>query len=180
MSIFVAGLSIATSWRYPLKITTMTEEFELQDSLQPDEELDLEEEQGEQGDDDDIATLKAKNSQLYARLKKLENKKRDNPVREEKPKQKSNASDDKLARLELKVDGFTDEETDFLVQYGGKEALKNPIVKKALDVMRQERIAENAQVDDSSAKSEFERKYSTEDLRGKTVAELEAILPKSE
>lgn len=82
-----------------------------------------------------------------------------------------------VERLTLKVDGYNDDEIGKIMELGGVKALQNPLVKKAVEVMRQERQAENAQVDTDGAMSAFTRKYSEADLRKMSAAELEKILP---
>jgi hypothetical protein len=84
-----------------------------------------------------------------------------------------------IERLTLKVDGYNDAEISEIMKLGGVKSLSNPLVKKAIDTMRQERLAENAQVTDSGANSDFARKYSEADLRKMSAEELEKILPKS-
>lgn len=82
-----------------------------------------------------------------------------------------------VERLTLKVDGYNDEEIAEVMKLGGLKALDNPLVKKAIESMREDRQAENAQVTDGGAKSDFSRKYSPQDLRKMSSEELEKILP---
>lgn len=82
-----------------------------------------------------------------------------------------------VERLTLKVDGYNDEEISKVMELGGLKALQNPLVKKAVEVMREERQAENAQVTGGSTTSDFSRKYSQSDLRKMSSEELEKILP---
>lgn len=82
-----------------------------------------------------------------------------------------------VERLTLKVDGYNDEEIAEVMKLGGLKALNNPLVKKAIESMREDRQAENAQVTDGGAKSDFSRKYSPQDLRKMSSEELEKILP---
>lgn len=89
----------------------------------------------------------------------------------------TNLSSKEVERLTLKVDGYNDEEISEVMKLGGLKALQNPIVKKAIEAMREERQAENAQVTDGGAASEFSRKYSPQDLRKMSTEELEKILP---
>jgi hypothetical protein len=65
------------------------------------------------------------------------------------------------------------------MELGGLKALANPLVKKAVEVMREERRVDGAQVDTDGAMSDFSRKYSEADLRKMSAEELEKILPKS-
>lgn len=82
-----------------------------------------------------------------------------------------------VERLTLKVDGYNDEEIAEVMKLGGLKSLENPLVKKAIEAMREERQAENAQVTDNGAASDFSRKYSPQDLRKMSTEELEKILP---
>ena len=89
----------------------------------------------------------------------------------------TNLSNKEVERLTLKVDGYNDEEIGKIMELGGLKALQNPLVKNAVDVMREERRAENAQVTAEGATSDFTRKYSSADLRKMSASELEKILP---
>lgn len=166
------------------------EDTELQDFQELANEPEVTEESEEQGEDTAEGTdLEALNKQLYARLKKTEaelkeikekGSKSPAPRKKKQAEESKESTDDSIARLELKVEGYSPEEIDFIQEHGGKKALENPIVKRVLGEMKEERQAEAAQVTSSSNKSEFERKYSTEDLRNMSTEELEKILPKTE
>src|SRR5690348_17186277 len=45
-------------------------------------------------------------------------------------------------RLELKVEGYDDQAVDFLQKNGGKKALENPYIVKAIEAMNEQKIAE--------------------------------------
>lgn len=124
---------------------------------QPDEELDLDLETGEQettppaedveANKQRIAELEAKNKQLYARLKKQHKE----PI-----KQVENIGDagTRLTKLELAEakrqfaweNGLSPEETDkvfAITQKPSKETLKDPFIKAGLEAIRAEkRVAE--------------------------------------
>lgn len=127
-----------------------------------------------------VESLQEKNKQLYARLKKAEEE-----AKAAKEAARSTTAGEgtqaiptaDVERLTLKVDGYNDDEIAKIMELGGLKALSNPLVKKAVDVMREERKAEAAQVDSDGAMSDFSRKYSTADLRKMSAAELEKILP---
>lgn len=129
-----------------------------------------------------VEALQEKNRQLYARLKKAE----DEAKAAKESARSSQAGDSQVSipgadveRLTLKVDGYNDEEIAKIMELGGLKALSNPLVKKAVDVMREERRAENAQVDTDGAMADFTRKYSEADLRKMSAEELEKILPRA-
>lgn len=127
-----------------------------------------------------VEQLQEKNKQLYARLKKAEEEAkvakeaaRNTPAGE--TSQALPTAD--VERLTLKVDGYNDDEVSRIMELGGLKALSNPLVKKAVEMMREERKAEAAQVDTDGAMSDFSRKYSEADLRKMSASELEKILP---
>ena len=115
--------------------------------------------------------LEEKNKKLYARLAKSPTNLRGQAV--------SPDINDKLDRLELKTEGFSDQEIEFLKPYGGKKALENPFVKAAIDTIREKAKAESAVVDVDSNKSDIEKKYTNDQLMNMPLEELEKILPKS-
>ena len=117
--------------------------------------------------------LEEKNKKLYARLAKLSSNLKGQAVSH------SEDVNDKLERLELRTEGFSDEEIDFLRPYGGKKALENPYVKSAIDIMREKAKAESAVVDVDSTKSDIEKKYTADQLKNMPLEELEKILPKA-
>lgn len=128
-----------------------------------------------------VEALQEQNKQLYARMKKAEEEakalkesSRSSQAGETTQAQIPTAE---VERLTLKVDGYNDEEVTKIMELGGLKALQNPLVKKAVDVMRQERQAESAQVDTDGAMADFSRKYSEADLRKMSASELEKILP---
>lgn len=128
-----------------------------------------------------VESLQEQNRQLYARMKKAEEE-----AKAAKEMNRSSQAGDttqaqiptaEVERLTLKVDGYNDDEVSKIMELGGLKALSNPLVKKAVEVMRQERLAESAQVDTDGAMSDFSRKYSEADLRKMSASELEKILP---
>ena len=117
--------------------------------------------------------LEEKNKQLYARVKKSSESK---PLAE---KQNTGIDQAEFTRLKLKVDyNISDPDAlDFVMKNGGEEALKNPYIKKTIDNMLEQKKAEQAAEIGDSGKSDFEKKYSTEQLKSMSVEELEKILP---
>lgn len=115
--------------------------------------------------------LEETNKKLYARLKTSQpNKQLGQAV---------SPSDERFERLELKTEGFTDEEIEFIKPYGGKKALENPYIKTALETIREKRKAESAVVDVDTNKSDIEKKYTDEQLKNLPLDELEKLLPKA-
>lgn len=120
--------------------------------------------------------LEATNKKLYSRLKSSENK---TPLKN-KPQIESEVDyDKKIERLELKTEGYNEEEIEFLTQYGGKKALENSVVKTALEVLREKQKSEKAAVDSDNSGSDLEKKYTTEQLRNMKTDELEALIKSS-
>lgn len=84
-------------------------------------------------------------------------------------------SDDRLKELELKIDGYSKDEIELIKEFG-YEKVSNPIVQKAIDVMRQERKSKEADVEVTN-KSAIYKKYTNDDLKNMSVEELRKILP---
>lgn len=102
-------------------------------------------------------------------------------VTEQKPLQTTaNADDAWRQKMELKVEGFSEDEVDFILKNGGRKGLENPFVKTAIDSIRTQKQAESAVVDTDTGKSEIEKKYPLEEQRKMSVADLDKILPKAE
>lgn len=85
----------------------------------------------------------------------------------------------KLARLELKTEGYSDESIDFLMKVGGKDSLKDPHVKAAIDSIQEQKRAEAASIYSETSKSDVERKFSPEEISAMSPEELYKILPKA-
>lgn len=130
---------------------------------------------------DDYNELKKKLQTAIAQ-KEHWRKKATTPKEEVAPKPlqtTANADDAWRERLELKVEGYKDDEIDFIQKNGGRKALENPIVKTAIESIRTQRQAESAVIDTDTTKSEVERKYTQDQLRDMPVSELEKLLPKA-
>lgn len=149
-------------------------------------------------DSDEVKELKEKNAKLFERAKKAEGfvkqsdgswVKKAKPV-ENKPLPAKEASQDSSQKtysreeLNLRLDGYTDEEVDFIVRNGGKKELDNPnsIVSIAVKTRKEQREAEIAASKTASARSgssDVEIKYTPEQMSKMSLKELEAILPKA-
>lgn len=117
----------------------------------------------------DNKTLYAKKQHSDEKLRKIAGSLKND---ESKPEPKE-ASNTKMERLELKVDGYSDEEADFILELGGKQALKNPIVLKAVAQMREENKLAKATDIKSSGGSSREKVYTDSDLREMSPDEME-------
>lgn len=126
-----------------------------------------------------IAELEEKNKQLYARVKKT-----DKPVKEQsKENLTTNKSSSEppvtraeIERLELKTEGYTTDEVDFLMQNGGRQALKNEIAMAGIEAMRKKRKSVEA-TPSGTGKSAVYQKYTAQDLRKMSAEDLEKIIP---
>lgn len=79
------------------------------------------------------------------------------------PKGITNRSDEGWKRkMELKVEGYNDEEVDFITRNGGRKALENSYITAAIEAMREKRKAETAMIDTDSSKSPIETKLTAE------------------
>lgn len=133
---------------------------------------------------EDYNALEEKVSKLEAEKQELADKNRKLYARAKGSRDFTNKSDDsgfeeKLTKLELKTEGYSEEEVEFITQYGGKKALENPIVKTALEVMREKAKAERAVVDSSEDVGNIERKYTDKQLKAMSPDELEALIRSS-
>lgn len=153
------------------------------DAIMSDEELELE---LELEDTEDIEALKSAlakekliKKQLLARAKKAEasNKKPQIINKQEK----SFTIDDET--LDLRLDGYTREEVEFIARNGGRKELDNPnsLVAVALNTKREQKRAEDmaSKTEDTSGLSEFEKKYTPEMMANMSAKELRDILPKA-
>lgn len=153
------------------------------DAIMSDEELELE---LELEDTEDIEALKSAlakektiRKQLLARAKKAEagNKKPQIINKQEK----GFTIDDET--LDLRLDGYTRDEVEFIARNGGRKELDNPnsLVAVALNTKREQKRAEEmaSKTEDTSGLSEFEKKYTPEMMANMSASELKAILPKT-
>lgn len=124
-----------------------------------------------------VRELEGKNKTLFAQKQhfkeKLEKVAGSLKNESENPPVKQEVSDDKYERLELKVEGYSDEEIDLIKELGGKKALKNPILKKAVEDYRSEQKLAKATDIKSSGGSSKEKVYTDSDLRSMSTADLE-------
>lgn len=138
---------------------------------------------------EDYEALVARNRKLFARAKKAEAKKAGN--QDASPANNAAPSNDDAAkkaaedsawkeRMELKTEGYSEDEIAFIQQSGGRKALENTYVKQAIESMRSQKKAEAAAVETTAGKSEVEKQYTDEQLRNMSTAELEKILPKAQ
>lgn len=136
---------------------------------------------------DDAEALKAELAkksdairQLTARAKAAEDlvKKSRETSKQETPTTETTKDSYRDEVYDLRLDGYSREEADFIMKNGGRRSLEeNTFVKVAIEKIREQKKAEQAIPDDSSEKSDIERKYTPEQLRNMSAADLAKILP---
>lgn len=161
----------------------------MQNSMNDDEELD-----GVEGfipatnpTKEDYDALAKQNARLYARIQKEKERRKKagetetpaKPAGEQTPP--AQTTDDVKWResMELKTDGYSSEEVEFIQRNGGRSKIDDPFVKAAIESMRKQKQAEQAAVSDAAPKSDVEKQYTDEQLRNMPTAELEKLLPKA-
>lgn len=134
---------------------------------------------------EDVEALKAeiakKNEalkQVLARAKAAEAKAKEKPVEKVEEKKETYGANFEDA-LELRFQGYSKDAVDFILKNGGLKSLDNPYVKSAVQAMKEQEKAEKSVPSDTSNKSDVEKKYTDEQLRNMSAAELLKILPKS-
>lgn len=133
---------------------------------------------------EDVDALKAKlleaenaKKQILARAKAAEAKLKSSTKTEVEKPAPAPAMDEVM---DLRFDGYDRNEVAFIMKNGGRSALeKDPFVKKAVELMREQRKAEQGVPSNDTSKSEVEKKYTQEQLRNMPVEELLKVLPHS-
>jgi len=134
---------------------------------------------------DDVAEAKKSIKTLHAQKEHWRGKAngpKDPPAAAAEPKPlqtEANADSAWREKIELKTEGYSDDEVAFIQQNGGRKALDNPFVKQAIESIRTQRKAEGAVIDTDTNKSEVERKYTPQQLSEMPLADLEKILPRA-
>lgn len=122
--------------------------------------------------------------QVFARAKtaEAELKQYKKPIIKTEETQDSNKAYSK-DELDMRLEGYTAPEVEFIMRNGGKKELANANSPVAIAIkgMQEQRKAEHAasQTNSSSGSSEIEVKYTKEQLQNMSVKELEKILPKA-
>ncbi len=101
------------------------------------------------------------------------------PITETQTSQEKPTINDEI--VDLRLDGYSKKEVEWIMTNGGRKSLDDPnsLVSIAIKAQREQTKAEAAAsaVGDTSGLSEFERKYTPEQLRNMSVSDLEKILP---
>jgi hypothetical protein len=101
----------------------------------------------------------------------------------DKPKgEKSSPQDDSnvvtkadLERIRLEAKGYDEDQVEFLMRFGGAEALKDEAVKSVIDTMKEKKTQAQAQVS-GKTQSKSARRYSQEDLQAMPLEKLEKLI----
>lgn len=128
-----------------------------------------------------LANAEKAKKQILARARKAEEKLKEfRPAEAPKPAEAPNIDEKIWEVAEMIQQGYTRADAEFIQTNGGKEALKDPnsYVSVALRALHEQRKAEQAASETtSSGISEIERKYTPEQLKNMSIADLEKILP---
>lgn len=151
--------------------TEETQEEETQDDSDQQEES---EEESSGSDDSDDTDWKAE-AQKWKRIATKGSKKKETP----KITKSNPASDERIERLELKQDGYSDKVIDQIMELGGKSALKNEVVKTAVESLVQQESTEKAADVDGASQSSTKSTVTIDELKGMSAKEMEKHLPKS-
>lgn len=150
----------------------MSEEINEQD------ELEKEESQANQDEKDwkaEAAKQKAIAERMRKKLEKAQSSLGEDEEKEQPPAQPS-SEEDRYVRLDLKVDGYNEDEINFILKNGGKQALEDPYVKAAVEARREQRKAEEAMVATDSNKSDIFKRFTPEQIQAMSAAEMEKAM----
>lgn len=139
-----------------------------------------------------VQALEEQNKKLFARAKKAEGFIQDsngNWVKKEKPQVITNKVESKPYNIledevaDLILDGYSKEETKFILANGGRKALedKDSFLSVAINTKREQRKTERAvsQTSNSGFISTGGKTYSEEQLKNMSVEEMMKVLPHS-
>ena len=142
--------------------------------MENNEELEVQpEENGQEGQEgeEDTRDWKAEALKYKAIADRKEKK------LQELPKEAENKTNEtvspSLERLELKIDGYSKEEIDIIMENGGMKSLENPLIKKGLEVLRQENANKAKYLEASgSGSTKRNKEKSPDDMSEAERAEL--------
>jgi hypothetical protein len=153
-----------------------------QDEIQDEEtfEVDEAEESDESTDNDENSTqyqeeLKKRDAEI-AKLNRLLKKTSKDEKPSDTPTDDSNVvTKADLERIRLEAKGYDDDQVEFLMKFGGSQALKDEAIKTVVDTMAEKKKQINAQAS-SKSQGTSSRKYSQEDLRAMPLEKLEKLI----
>lgn len=128
----------------------------------------------EETEEEKVTLSKSEYNKLNRRAIAYETLKKDKTL--QKPSQETfNISPERLERIELMQEGYSKAEVDAIMELGGSKMLSNPVVKSAVEVLRQKEKSRNAS-EPLSSKSPVFKKFTQEDLGKMSAAEMEKVL----
>lgn len=148
----------------------------------PDEDVELAPTAEESVENTDVEQLKAELAKANKKAADQEGRANKAEIQLKKAKSPqselndSPISDEKYERLDLKTDGYKNEEVDLIMELGGTKVLSNPIVKQAIADLRSKAKSQQA-TPSGTAKSPVYQKFTEKDLKRMDLAELEKIVP---
>lgn len=130
-----------------------------------------------------VEAIKEQNKQLFARAKKAEElaKELKAKVVPEQPKveQPSVVTPTDLEKLNLRMDGYSEEEVTFIMRNGGVKAKNDEFVTAGINSLRdaKKKATQSEDANPSiSSKSPIFKKYSEDQIREMPLAELEKLV----
>ena len=149
---------------------TEEETFEVDESEETDESTDNDENSNQYQEE-----LRKRDAEI-AKLNRLLKKTPKDEKPSEKPSNDSNVvTKADLERIRLEAKGFDDDQVEFLMRFGGSQALKDEAVLTVVNTMAEKKKQLNAQAS-SKSQGTSSRKYSQEDLRAMPLEKLEKLI----
>lgn len=134
------------------------------------EELDLEELKAKAAKADEYKgfadRVTAENKELKKKLEPQENL----------PTNKSFSESERDLIVDLRLEGYSKTEADFILRNGGRKALEDPLVTAAIESSRAKAKSVEA-TPSGTGKSTVYQKYTEQDLKKMSASDLEKIVP---
>lgn len=130
-------------------------------------------------DTEDVEELKAELARKNQAVRDLTIRAKKAEAKAKQTKSATVADDALLERLErqdIRIAGYNDEETDFIMKNGGKAALDSKFVQAAIENLREKSRAEQASITGDTAKSEIEKRMSKDQFAGMNADEMETFI----
>ncbi len=149
------------------------------DNTNPEEEESEEEETQEEESTEDTKEPDWKAQALkYKAMASRYKERSEKPTELEKVGKQVSINDEVV---DLRLDGYSKDEVSFILANGGRKVLddKNSYVALAIDARREQKKAEEAsnKVVDTTGLTDIEKKYTVEQMKAMSTADLKKILP---
>lgn len=170
-----AFISIIVSWHLTSKY--MSDELD-QETEPTNTGEEVAQEPATNQEEPDVETLKAQ-LELAKTEKDLQHKratKAEAELKKLKPLTTNSSDSDRDLLVDLRLEGHSKAEAEFILRNGGRSALEDPLVMGAIETARKKTKSVDA-TPSGTAKSAVYQKYTEPDLRRMSEAELEKILP---